>query len=505
MSSLVADTLEEYGSSTREAMAGYLPNGYPARHLYEPLADYPRRAGKMMRPSICIATARAFGASQADAIRSAAAIELLHNAMLVHDDIQDGSELRRGRPTLHMLHGVPLAINAGDALFLLSLRPLFDNVGIFGSLLGLRILREMEQVAWHSLEGQAIELGWIRENILDLEDADYLNMVLRKTCWLATIHPSRVGALIGGRGALDLEPFIRFGFYLGAAFASPFTLTAPALIESCLRTKTHYLDISGELPVFQNAFLHDEAARGRGIMIMPGAGFGIVASDCLAAHVAALVPNAKYLRIAVRPGLISRGSLRSALGVANSPLSIRRNGRMTLLPVGRLQRAFDFGDGEKESVAVSWADVFTAYHSTGIRNIEAYFEAGFASRALYQLGAGVAGAMQLRPVRALVDAVAGAWPEGPSETRRQAERGVIVAEAEDSWRQIRSARLETPDGYSFTAEAAAAIANRIMRGDFVSGFQTPARVYGADLALQFSGTNRRELRRSFSAQERTMS
>jgi geranylgeranyl diphosphate synthase, type II len=218
MSALVAETLEEYGSTTREAMAGYLPSGHPARHLYEPLADYPRRAGKMMRPSICIATARAFGASQTDAVRSAAAIELLHNAMLVHDDIQDGSEMRRGRPTLHMLHGVPLAINAGDALFLLSLRPLFDNVGIFGSLLGLRILREMEQVAWQSLEGQAIELGWIRENTLDLEDADYLNMVLRKTCWLSTIHPSRIGALIGNRGAINLDPFIRFGFYLGAAF-----------------------------------------------------------------------------------------------------------------------------------------------------------------------------------------------------------------------------------------------------------------------------------------------
>ncbi len=218
MSLLVADTLDEYGSATREAMASYLPSGYPARHLYEPLADYPKRTGKMMRSSICIATARAFGASEEDAVRSAAAIELLHNAMLVHDDIQDGSEMRRGRPTLHVLHGVPLAINAGDALFLLSLRPLFDNVGIFGSLLGLRILREMETVAWHSLEGQAIELGWIRENVLDLQDADYLNMVLRKTCWLATIHPSRIGALIGTRGALDLEPFIRFGFFLGAAF-----------------------------------------------------------------------------------------------------------------------------------------------------------------------------------------------------------------------------------------------------------------------------------------------
>jgi geranylgeranyl diphosphate synthase type II len=218
MASLVAETLEEYGATTRKAIANYLPSGYPARHLYEPLADYPKRTGKMMRPSICIATARAFGASEQEAVRSAAAIELLHNAMLVHDDIQDGSEFRRGRPTLHMLHGVPLAINAGDALFLLSLRPLLDNVGIFGSLLGLRILREMEQVAWHSLEGQAIELGWIRDNTLELEDADYLNMVLRKTCWLATIHPSRIGALIGSRGAINLEPFIRFGFFLGAAF-----------------------------------------------------------------------------------------------------------------------------------------------------------------------------------------------------------------------------------------------------------------------------------------------
>lgn len=218
MASLVSDTLEEYGSITREMMAGYYPSGYPARHLYEPLADYPQRSGKMMRPSICIATARAFGASKADAVRSAAAIELLHNAMLVHDDIQDGSELRRGRPTLHMLHGVPLAINAGDALFLLSLRPLFDSINVFGSLLGSRMLSELEQVAWHSLEGQAMELGWIRDNTLELEDTDYLNMVLRKTCWLATIYPSRIGALIGSRGAVNLDPFIRFGFYLGAAF-----------------------------------------------------------------------------------------------------------------------------------------------------------------------------------------------------------------------------------------------------------------------------------------------
>ena len=217
-SSLVAETLEEYGAMTREALATYLPDGYPGRHLYDILSDYPRRPGKMMRPSICIATARAFGASPGEAVRSAVAIELLHNAMLVHDDIQDGSELRRGSPTLHTLHGVPLAINAGDALFLLSLRPLLDNVGLVGGVMGLRILREMETVAWHSLEGQAIELGWIRENTLELSDADYLTMVLKKTCWLATIHPSRMGTLIATRGAIDLDRCIRFGFFLGAAF-----------------------------------------------------------------------------------------------------------------------------------------------------------------------------------------------------------------------------------------------------------------------------------------------
>ena len=288
--------------------------------------------------------------------------------------------------------------------------------------------------------------------------------------------------------------------------ASPFALTAPALIESCLRTKTHYLDITGELPVFQTAFRYDGAARKRGIMIMPGAALGVVASDCLAMHVAALVPNAKYLRIALlRPELFSRGTFRSALGLANSRVSIRRNGRLMSVPVGRLQRTFDFGDGEKESVAVSWADVFTAYYSTGIRNIETYFEAGFASRALYQVGAGIADTMQLAPARTLIDAVASVLPEGPREVRRRTERCVLVAEAEDSWRRRRYVRLTTPDGYSFTAEAATAIAQRILQGDFAPGFQTPAKVFGAELVLAFKGTDRQELHQPFLTHERMMS
>src|ERR1700752_4823472 len=110
---LVSETLREYGTITRDALKYYLPSGEPQRYLYDLLADYPQRGGKMMRPSLCIATARAFGASLEEALGSAIAIELMHNALLVHDDIEDESEKRRGRPTLHRLHGIPLAINAG--------------------------------------------------------------------------------------------------------------------------------------------------------------------------------------------------------------------------------------------------------------------------------------------------------------------------------------------------------------------------------------------------------
>jgi geranylgeranyl diphosphate synthase type II len=217
-SALVPMMLREYGDLTRAALTRYLPSREPRRYLYDLLSDYPQRGGKMMRPSICIAAARLFGAPLEDAMRTAVAIELIHNALLIHDDIEDGSEQRRGRPTLHRLHGVPLALNAGDTLTLMSFRPLLENRDQIGERLTLRIIEETERMARECAEGQAMELGWRRYNTTEVGDADYLEMVLKKTCWLATIYPIRVGALIGSRGSVDLDPFVRYGFFLGAAF-----------------------------------------------------------------------------------------------------------------------------------------------------------------------------------------------------------------------------------------------------------------------------------------------
>lgn len=215
---LVSSVLQEYAERTRTVLFQYLPAIEPRRYLYDLAADYPRRGGRGFRPSLCIATARAFGTPLELALRTAASIEMIHNAMLIHDDVEDESEQRRGKPTMHKAEGVPIAINVGDLLSLLAMRPLLDNRPILGPEISLRILEETERMARESAEGQAFELGWRRDNIISVGEADYLLMVLKKTCWLATIHPSRVGALIGAGGALDLDRCIRFGFFLGAAF-----------------------------------------------------------------------------------------------------------------------------------------------------------------------------------------------------------------------------------------------------------------------------------------------
>ncbi len=166
---------------------------------------------------MCIATCLAHGGRLEDVLDSAVAIELLHNAFMVHDDIEDDSTVRRGRPALHIEHGVPIALNVGDALAFLALGPLLGNAERLGSDLSLRILREVYVVVARTCEGQAIELGWMRDECFDVGERDYMAMVLLKTCWYSTILPCRVGRLIA-TGALGSEDFVRFGTYFGTSF-----------------------------------------------------------------------------------------------------------------------------------------------------------------------------------------------------------------------------------------------------------------------------------------------
>jgi geranylgeranyl diphosphate synthase type II len=214
----VADALDRYASITRAALEEAVPSDLSEDHLRAPMLEYPRRGGKALRPALCMATCEAFGGRFEDALPSAVALEMLHNAFLVHDDIEDAGTLRRGRPTLHLLYGTDRALNAGDALALVGYGHLRRNRGLLGSALAERIGEEFDEMSRHTVDGQAIELGWRVENRLDLTPDDYLHLVMKKTCWYTTVTPMRVGALIGSRGTAPLAPMVRFGFHLGAAF-----------------------------------------------------------------------------------------------------------------------------------------------------------------------------------------------------------------------------------------------------------------------------------------------
>ncbi len=216
--SAVEDGLAHYQLLLAEALAHDLPTGDPANWLYDLMADYPQREGKGIRPALCLATAEAHGGRLSEALPSAVAMELLHNAFLIHDDIEDESELRRGLPTLHQTHGIPLALNAGDGLAILGFEPLRRNASLLGHRLATLVADEFTVMARHTLEGQAIELGWIRDGVVDLTPDDYLDLIMRKTCWYTTVHPLRVGALIGSLGTKNPDAMVDFGFHLGAAF-----------------------------------------------------------------------------------------------------------------------------------------------------------------------------------------------------------------------------------------------------------------------------------------------
>lgn len=277
--------------------------------------------------------------------------------------------------------------------------------------------------------------------------------------------------------------------------AGPFSKTAEALALAALSSDTHYLDIAGELAVYQALQALNDSAVACGKMIMPGVGFVVAPSDCLAAHLLERQPDAKYLRIGVsRPGSISTGSAETMVELINEDVLIREAGVLQGIPVGGLVREFDFGCGPRLCTAVSLPDVLTAYQTTRIPNIETYVEATLLERSVYQAGAVLGSALKSAPVQSLLKLQAQAL--APAGGDRSASGRILVAEAEDPWRRIVRSRLYTPESYLFTAHTALAIVARILDGNHSPGFETPGRLYGSSLLSELDGTRLEDLPRS---------
>jgi geranylgeranyl pyrophosphate synthase len=211
------DRLDWYRRRAMAAVVDAVPAKEPSRYLYDLVREFVARPSKGLRPALCLATCQAYGGRPEAALPSAAGLELLHNAFLVHDDIEDDSLSRRGRDTLHRQVGIPLAVNTGDAMNALSMRLFRQNLSQLDPDVALRIVEEVDHLLVESLEGQALELGWRRDRDWGVSVDDYLRMVLKKTAWYSFIHPMRIGALVAGADA-DLDRFNPFGYLLGAAF-----------------------------------------------------------------------------------------------------------------------------------------------------------------------------------------------------------------------------------------------------------------------------------------------
>lgn len=275
--------------------------------------------------------------------------------------------------------------------------------------------------------------------------------------------------------------------------AGPFVNTAQPMADACLRTGTHYLDITGEIAVFEALAARYDEARRAGVMLLPGAGFDVVPSDCLAAHLARRLPSATRLKLGIRAlSKVSRGTAMTGIEslVRGDSGLVRKNGVLTPVPVAWKERAIDFGNGPRTAICMPWGDVATAYHSTGIPDIEVYMTFPPAMVNALKAGRYLGWLFKLPGVAGLAKSRIRAGAPGPTPDERAQGRSYLWGRVEDDAGNSAEARLQTPEGYTLTAEASLLIIEKVLAGQVQPGYQTPSSAFGADLVMELPGVTR---------------
>ena len=275
--------------------------------------------------------------------------------------------------------------------------------------------------------------------------------------------------------------------------AGPFSHTAQPMADACLRTKTHYLDTTGEIAVFEFMASRDQDAKAAGVMLMPGVGFDVVPSDCLATHLKRRLPSATGLTLAFR--LLSRASRGTATTmIENFPQGglVRKAGKITVVPAAWKSRSIDFGSGPLPAITIPWGDVSTAYHSTDIPDIEVYMAAPATTRFAARLSRHTGWLLGMPWMQAYLKRRIRAGPPGPTDKERASGKSFLWGEVTDHDGRRAVSRLQGPEGYTFTVLTALAIMERVLAGDAPSGFKTPSMVYGPDLVLTIPGVVRED-------------
>lgn len=276
--------------------------------------------------------------------------------------------------------------------------------------------------------------------------------------------------------------------------AGPFSHTSRPMADACLHNGVHYLDITGEVAVFESLAARDREAKAAAVMLLPGVGFDVVPSDCLAAHLKRRLPSATKLTLAIQGlGRISHGTATTMVENIDRGGLVRRDGRLTPVPAAWKTRRIDLGRGSVRATTIPWGDVSTAFHSTGIPNIEVYAAIPPSMQRMMKLSRHLRWLLGSAAVKNFLKRRIKAQPPGPSDAERARGRSFVWGEVEDSEGQRRASRLVGPEGYTMTALTALAIVERVLAGQAPAGFQTPSKAYGADLILEIEGVVREDL------------
>lgn len=262
--------------------------------------------------------------------------------------------------------------------------------------------------------------------------------------------------------------------------AGPFAATARPLVEACLAAGVHYLDITGELDVFDWMFAQSSRAVIAGVVLLTGAGFDVVPTDCLAAMLVEALPGAVALELAFdAPGGLSRGTARTSLGEAASGGRRRVGGKLVATPFGTPSRKVPFPSGERKVGATRWGDLVTAYHSTGVPDITVYMRLPrSAASPLVRL-------LRFRPLREAARALIPAG--GPSTSRRAGTGCEVWGQVTDATGNTRTATLTGPNAYALTADASLRAVQRVVAGDVTPGTHTPSTGLGAGFVRTLEG------------------
>lgn len=276
--------------------------------------------------------------------------------------------------------------------------------------------------------------------------------------------------------------------------AGPYSATAELMVSACIRTQTHYVDITGEVLVFEWIAKQHTAAQKAGIVLLPGAGFDVVPTDCLSAYVAGQIENPTHLEIAFTGAQgISRGTALTSLENLTSGSLIRENGQIKSVPMAHKTRNIDFGKGKRFAAAIPWGDVATAFYSTHIPNIICYTALKTQVYRLMKMSRHMKGLLGAGWMQRFLKKQVNKRISGPTEELRTNAKSYIWAEARNARGEVVAARLTCMEAYKLTAHTALEATLRLTTLDIPAGYHTPSSAFGPDFILAFEGSERSKL------------